>query len=43
MTLAKDGDNEILYKMKSYLAALPDNWQILDLHCDPNGAYYKEV
>ena len=43
MTLAKDGDDEILDKMKSYLAALPDNWQILDLHCDPNGAYYKEV
>ena len=43
MTLAKDSDNEILYKMKSYLSTLEDNWQILDLHCDPNGAYYKEV
>ena len=43
MTLAKDIDNEILDKMKSYLSTLEDNWQILDLHCDPNGVYYKEV
>ena len=43
MTLAKDSDEEILDKMNSYLSSLEDDWKILDLHCDANGAYCKEV
>ena len=43
MTLAKDSDEEILDKMNGYLSTLEDDWKILDLHCDSNGAYCKEV
>ena len=43
MTLAKDDDDKILDQMNSYLSTLENKWEILDLHCDPNGAYYKEV
>lgn len=43
MTLAKDSDKEIFDSMKSYLSTLDDKWEILDLRCDVNGAYYKIV
>lgn len=43
MTLAKDSDKEIFDNMKSYLSTLDDKWEILDLRCDVNGAYYKIV
>ena len=43
MTIAKDSDDKILDQMNSYFSTLKDKWQILDLHCDPNGAYCREV
>ena len=43
MTIAKDSDDKILDQMNSYLSTLKDKWKTLDLHCDPNGAYCREV
>lgn len=43
MTLIKKEDISIIDEIKSFLSTLDNKWEILNLSCDSNGAYYKIV
>lgn len=43
MALIKNEDSHIKDNLEKYLSTLNNKWQILDLKCDKNGAYYKMI